>query len=107
MARVVPRHDQRRDIAGQHVLGLRPRRGVAVEQPRRLRDDVVDGTRKLLAHELVHVRQYHELGMVRFLARYLRDYLSANGVLSVNVFTRHLTDVIRNVTEQASARLHP
>jgi hypothetical protein len=28
----------------------------------------------LIAHELVHVRQYAERGHVRFLARYLRDY---------------------------------
>jgi hypothetical protein len=29
---------------------------------------------KLIAHELVHVRQYADRGVVRFLARYLRDY---------------------------------
>jgi len=29
---------------------------------------------KLIAHELVHVRQYAETGFVRFLARYLRAY---------------------------------
>jgi len=34
------------------------------------------GTRELLAHELVHVRQYAERGSVRFLVKYLRDYLS-------------------------------
>lgn len=34
-----------------------------------------DGTRELLAHELVHVRQYAEQGVVGFLARYVRDYL--------------------------------
>lgn len=33
-----------------------------------------DGTRQLLAHELVHVRQWHELGVPRFLYRYLRSY---------------------------------
>ena len=32
------------------------------------------GTRKLLAHELVHVRQWHELGAPRFLVRYLASY---------------------------------
>lgn len=32
------------------------------------------GTRKLLAHELVHVRQWHELGAFRFLVRYLASY---------------------------------
>lgn len=41
-----------------------------------LRSDVNrDGTRELLAHEMVHVRQYAEQGLVGFLARYLRDYL--------------------------------
>jgi hypothetical protein len=33
------------------------------------------GNARLLRHELVHVRQYRELGVVRFLARYLRAYL--------------------------------
>lgn len=37
-------------------------------------DEVRDGTRKLLAHELVHVRQWHELGVYRFLVRYLASY---------------------------------
>jgi hypothetical protein len=32
------------------------------------------GRRELLAHELVHVRQFAELGFLRFLFRYLRDY---------------------------------
>ncbi len=30
---------------------------------------------ELLAHELVHVRQWEELGVVRFLARYLGHYV--------------------------------
>lgn len=33
------------------------------------------GGRELLAHELVHVRQYEEAGVVSFLLRYLRDYV--------------------------------
>ena len=37
-------------------------------------DDDRLGTRKLIAHELVHVRQYAELGYLRFSYRYLRDY---------------------------------
>lgn len=32
------------------------------------------GSAHLLAHELEHVRQYRELGFVRFLARYLLAY---------------------------------
>lgn len=38
-------------------------------------DDDRSGERELLAHELVHVRQYHEYGLVGFLWRYLVDYL--------------------------------
>lgn len=33
--------------------------------------------RALLAHELVHVRQWRELGVVRFLGRYLGAYAAA------------------------------
>lgn len=32
------------------------------------------GNSKLMAHELVHVRQYADLGYIRFSLRYLRDY---------------------------------
>ena len=39
-----------------------------------LRDDDRSGRRTLLAHELVHVEQYAQLGTVRFLRRYLREY---------------------------------
>lgn len=39
-----------------------------------LRDDDRSGRRVLLAHELVHVEQYAELGVVRFLRPYLREY---------------------------------
>ncbi len=39
------------------------------------RDEDRSGTRELIAHELVHVRQFLELGPRRFLTRYLRDYL--------------------------------
>jgi hypothetical protein len=33
-----------------------------------------EGSPPLLAHELVHVRQYADRGTIRFLARYLADY---------------------------------
>lgn len=36
-----------------------------------------DLDRALLAHELVHVRQWRELGVARFLAAYLGAYCSA------------------------------
>jgi len=39
-----------------------------------LRDDDRSGQRTLLAHELVHVEQYAELGVVRFLRRYIGEY---------------------------------
>ena len=41
-----------------------------------LRDDDRSGRRVLLAHELVHVEQYDELGTARFLWRYVREYVS-------------------------------
>ena len=41
-----------------------------------LRDDDRSGRRVLLAHELVHVEQYAELGTARFLWRYVREYVS-------------------------------
>ena len=37
--------------------------------------DVGHGTSSLLAHELVHVRQWHELGAIGFLYRYLADFV--------------------------------
>lgn len=39
-----------------------------------LRDDDRSGKRTLLAHELVHVEQYADLGIIRFLRPYLREY---------------------------------
>ncbi|HEY6147511.1 MAG TPA: DUF4157 domain-containing protein [Thermoanaerobaculia bacterium] len=36
-------------------------------------------SRALLAHELAHVEQFRRLGMARFLARYLAEYLRARG----------------------------
>ena len=39
-----------------------------------LRDDDRSGRRVLLAHELVHVEQYAELGAARFLWRYVSEY---------------------------------
>ena len=39
-------------------------------------DDDTSGNRALLAHELVHVRQFAEQGRARFLVRYVREYLT-------------------------------
>lgn len=42
-----------------------------------LRGDRIDHrTSKLIAHELVHVRQFAELGAVRFVWRYVSEYLT-------------------------------
>lgn len=40
------------------------------------RDEPTDGTSTLIAHELVHVRQFTELGRLRFGFRYVLAYLS-------------------------------
>ena len=40
-------------------------------------DGAFDGSRKIIAHELVHVRQYYELGLLRFLSRYVKSYVRA------------------------------
>lgn len=42
--------------------------------PARVRDPRLG---RIVFHELVHVRQWQQLGAVRFLARYLFDYLRA------------------------------
>lgn len=39
-----------------------------------LRDDDRSGKRTLLAHELIHVEQYADLGIIRFLLHYVREY---------------------------------
>jgi hypothetical protein len=39
------------------------------------RDEPTDGTSRLIAHELVHVRQFRELGRVGFAVRYFSAYL--------------------------------
>jgi len=38
-------------------------------------DDDRDGTRQIIAHELIHVGQYAEHGLFGFLARYVRAYV--------------------------------
>jgi len=37
-------------------------------------DEPLDGSSTLIAHELVHVRQFTEMGRIWFLTRYLWDY---------------------------------
>lgn len=56
------------------------------------------GDRELIAHELVHVRQYAELGYLRFSLRYLRDY--AAGVLR----HRRLREAYLSIPAEVEAR---
>lgn len=60
------------------------------------------GTRELLAHELVHVRQYAEAGVVRFLATYLRDYL--RGLRRLRNHRRAYLAIPAEVEARAEAR---
>lgn len=39
------------------------------------RDEPTDGSSELIAHELIHVRQFVEMGRLVFLVRYLSAYL--------------------------------
>jgi len=57
-----------------------------------------DGDRELMAHELVHVRQYAELGYVRFSLRYLRHY--ALGLLR----HRHHREAYLSIPAEVEAR---
>lgn len=52
-----------------------PYSGMALGRNVLLRRDIAgDGWSPLIAHELVHVRQWAELGVIGFLYRYLRDF---------------------------------
>ena len=63
-----------------------------------------DGFARLIIHELVHVRQYDEMGFFSFLSRYFRDYLrgrfsgmnhrEAYRAISVEVEARDITSVV-------------
>ena len=67
------------------------------------------GDRELLAHELVHVRQFAELGYLRFSARYLRDY--AAGLLEHRRSRRAYLAIPAEIEARADAaewrRRHP
>ena len=67
-----------------------------------LRSDVDrSGNRELIAHELVHVRQYEEAGgVVRFLRGYLRDY-----VVQLRIHRRHRPAYLA-IPAEAEAREH-
>lgn len=53
---------------------------------------------RLLVHELVHVRQYGQIGVVRFLGLYLFDYVRAR------IRGRSHRDAYRSIRYEAEAR---
>lgn len=57
-----------------------------------------DGNSALLAHELVHVRQWSELGVVGFSARYLGDFARNLGTY------RRWSRAYRNIGAEVEAR---
>ena len=63
-----------------------------------LRDDDRSGQRTLLAHELVHVEQYAQLGVIRFLRRYVSEYARNLGRL------RSHRQAYRAISLEAEAR---
>lgn len=61
-------------VLGRRVQAITLRRTVMVNP--RLFDSLVAGQQpELLAHELIHVGQWTEMGVVPFLVSYLSDYL--------------------------------
>lgn len=66
-----------------------------------LRDDRRDGTSKLLAHELVHVRQYRQQGYLLFSARYLWHY--ARGLLRLRSHRRAYRAIPAEIEAYAAA----
>ena len=58
--------------------------------------------RAILAHELVHVRQYAEAGFVVFLTRYLRDYV--RGLIRLRNHRRAYLAIPSEVEARAEAR---
>lgn len=73
---LVPAHIARRAVLVRvpvlppEAVGLTTGRFVLLR-----RDEPTDGSSDLIAHELVHVRQFAEVGRLRFAARYLLSYL--------------------------------
>lgn len=61
-----------------------------------------NGERELLAHELVHVRQYAQAGLVSFLVRYLRDYL--HGLVRLKSHRQAYLAIPTEVEARAEAR---
>ncbi len=60
--------------------------------------------RRLLVHELVHVDQWKRLGVVRFLGRYLGEYL--RGLIAFRSHTRAYRDIsLEREAEDTAAAL--
>jgi hypothetical protein len=60
------------------------------------------GTSALVAHELVHVRQWHEQGVARFLGRYLSDF--GRGLARHHRWRAAYRDISFEVEARAEAR---
>ncbi|MEL7208416.1 MAG: hypothetical protein AAGK32_09330 [Actinomycetota bacterium] len=88
-----------------------PYAGVALGRTVLLRRNVAaDGWSPLLAHELVHVRQWAELGVVGFLYRYLRDF--GRGLVATRSWNRAYLDIgsereARELTRSWQRRRNP
>ncbi|MPY93215.1 MAG: hypothetical protein GEV08_09155 [Acidimicrobiia bacterium] len=66
------------------------------------RDEPEDGTSTLIAHELVHVRQFAELGRLRFGLRYVSSYLA--NVARLRSHRRAYLDIPAEVEAYGKAR---
>ena len=71
--RVVPAPRVLRRIWGEGIRAMTVRKTIFVDPP--VLGGTMVGSRSLLVHELVHVRQWGELGVLGFLWRYLGGYL--------------------------------
>jgi len=71
--RVVPAPRVLRRIWGEGIRAMTLRQTIFVDPP--VIGGSMDGSRSLLVHELVHVRQWFELGVLGFLWSYLVGYL--------------------------------
>ena len=71
--RVLPAPRVLRRIWGEGIRAMTLRHTIFVDPP--VLGGTMVGSRSLLVHELVHVRQWFELGVLGFLWRYLAGYL--------------------------------
>ncbi|HVR79911.1 MAG TPA: DUF4157 domain-containing protein [Acidimicrobiia bacterium] len=71
--RILPAPHVLRRVWGEGIRAMTLRQTIFVDPP--VLGGKMVGSRSLLAHELVHVRQWFELGVLGFLWRYLGGYL--------------------------------